>query len=117
MNVLELMDETSAVLVAYRVSLGGKEREKKGLMGTPEEGDAGEVEKTDKTVAVVDMGETGLVVGVVAAREGQYVRLGAGRDDKLGGREFDTLVSIRALAGPSRPPGLPCANSKAETPT
>ncbi len=93
MNVLELMDETSAVLVAYRVAMAGGEREARGLMGSPEEGDAGEKEKTDKTVVVVDMGETGLVVGVVAAREGQYVRLGAGRDNKLGGREFDNLVS------------------------
>ena len=94
MNVLELMDETSAVLVAYRVAMPGGERESKGLLGSPEEGEAGEREKTDKIVVVVDMGETGLTVGVVAAREGMYVRLGAGRDDKLGGREFDNLVSF-----------------------
>ncbi len=93
MNVLELMDELSAVLVAYRVTIAGGEREAKGLMGKPEEGDAGDKEPSDKTVVVVDMGETGLNVGVVAARDGQYVRLGSGRDEKVGGRDLDTLVS------------------------
>lgn len=92
-HVLQVLDEAAAVLVGYRVGMA-EERKERGLLGEPEEGDAGEVEKTDKKVVVLDMGETSLSVSVVAVSNGEYTVLGKGRDDKLGGREFDNLVSI-----------------------
>lgn len=88
--VLHILDETAAVLVGYRVGLT-EERKALGLLGSPEEGDAGEKEKRDKRVVVVDMGETSLNVSVVATGEGEYVKL-AHRDHKLGGRDFDDLL-------------------------
>jgi len=91
-NVVQVLDEAAAVLVGYRVGLV-EERKERGLLGKPEEGDAGETEKRDKKVVVLDMGETSLGVSVVAVSEGEYTVLGKGRDDKLGGREFDNLVS------------------------
>lgn len=91
-NILQVLDEAAAVLVGYRVGLS-EERKQRGLLGSPEEGDAGETEKRDKKVVVLDMGETSLGVSVVAVSEGEYTVLGKGREDKLGGREFDNLVS------------------------
>ncbi|WVQ68846.1 uncharacterized protein L199_007055 [Kwoniella botswanensis] len=72
--VLQVLDEAAAVLVGYRV------------------GDAGENEKRDKKVVVLDMGETSLAISVIQVSEGQYTVLNKGRDDKLGGREFDNLL-------------------------
>jgi hypothetical protein len=92
-NILQVLDEAAAVLVGYRVGLS-EERKQRGLLGSPEEGDAGETEKRDKKVVVLDMGETSLGVSVVAVSEGEYTVLGKGREDKLGGREFDNLVSV-----------------------
>lgn len=102
-HVLQVLDEAAAVLVGYRVGLP-EERKERGLLGEAEEGDAGEVEKTDKKVVVLDMGETSLSVSVVAVSGGEYTVLGKGRDDKLGGREFDNLVSqfrLTPLSGTS----------------
>ena len=92
MKVLQVLDEAAAVLVGYRVGLSDQRKER-GLLGEPEEGDAGEVEKRDKKVVVLDMGETSLGVSVVQVADGEYTVLASGRDDKLGGREFDDLVS------------------------
>ncbi|ORX33520.1 putative heat shock protein HSP60 [Kockovaella imperatae] len=91
MQVLQVLDEAAAVLVGYRVGLS-EERKERGLLGQPEEGSAGEEEKRDKRVVVLDMGETSLSVSVVQVSEGEYTVLGRGRDDKLGGREFDDLL-------------------------
>lgn len=91
MHIVQVLDEAAAVLVGYRVGLS-QERVERGLLGNPEEGNAGEVEKRDKKVAVLDMGETSLAISVVNVSEGEYTVLGKGRDDKLGGREFDNLV-------------------------
>lgn len=95
-HVLQVLDEAAAVLVGYRVGLS-EERKERDLLGIPEEGDAGEVEKRDKRVVVVDMGETSLAMSVVAVGEGDYTVLAKSRDDKLGGREFDNLVSLLRL--------------------
>ncbi|WWC87295.1 uncharacterized protein L201_002183 [Kwoniella dendrophila CBS 6074] len=73
-TVLQVLDEAAAVLVGYRV------------------GNAGEEEKRDKKVVVLDMGETSLAITVVLVSEGEYTVLNKGRDDKLGGREFDNLL-------------------------
>ncbi|WWD00171.1 hypothetical protein V866_007080 [Kwoniella sp. B9012] len=89
--VLQVLDEAAAVLVGYRVGLS-EERKSRGLLGKPEEGDAGENEKRDKKVVVLDMGETSLAISVIQVSEGQYTVLNKGRDDKLGGREFDNLL-------------------------
>lgn len=90
-KVLQVLDEAAAVLVGYRVGLS-EERKSRGLLGEPEEGNAGEEEKSHKKVVVLDMGETSLAVSVVAVSEGEYTVLGKGREDKLGGREFDNLL-------------------------
>lgn len=87
-NVIEVLDEAAAVLVGYRVGMP-EERKERGLLGEPEEGNAGEEEPRDKKVAVLDMGETSLSISVIAVGDGEYTVLGKGRDDKLGGREFD----------------------------
>jgi heat shock protein 1/8 len=92
LHVVQVLDEAAAVLVGYRVGLS-EERKERGLLGNPEEGDAGQTEKRDKKVVVLDMGETSLAVSVVAVSDGEYTVLGKGRDDKLGGREFDNVVS------------------------
>ena len=92
MHVAQVLDEAAAVLVGYRVGLS-EERKERGLLGSPEEGDAGEEEKRDKRVVVLDMGETSLAISVIGVAEGEYAVLGKGRDEKLGGREFDNLVS------------------------
>ena len=97
MHIVQVLDEAAAVLVGYRVGLA-EERKERGLLGKPEEGDAGEEEKRDKKVAVLDMGETSLAISVVNVAEGEYTVLGKGRDDKLGGREFDNLVSYNRLS-------------------
>jgi heat shock protein 1/8 len=91
LNVVQVLDEAAAVLVGYRVGLN-EERKERGLLGSPEEGDAGENEKRDKKVVVLDMGETSLGVSVISVADGEYSVLAKGRDDKLGGREFDNLV-------------------------
>lgn len=91
LNVVQVLDEAAAVLVGYRVGMN-EERKDRGLLGSPEEGDAGETEKRDKKVVVLDMGETSLGVSVVSCADGEYSVLAKGRDDKLGGREFDNLV-------------------------
>jgi heat shock protein 1/8 len=91
LNVVQVLDEAAAVLVGYRVGMN-EERKERGLLGSPEEGDAGENEKRDKKVVVLDMGETSLGVSVVSCADGEYSVLAKGRDDKLGGREFDNLV-------------------------
>lgn len=89
--VVQILDETAAALVAYRVGLV-EERKERDLLGSPEEGDAGQMESRDKTVAVVDLGETSLHVTIAQTGEGEYVKLAEKRDDKLGGRAFDDLV-------------------------
>ncbi|WVQ83959.1 hypothetical protein IAT38_006104 [Cryptococcus sp. DSM 104549] len=73
-KVLQVLDEAAAVLVGYR------------------EGNAGAVENRDKRVVVLDMGETSLGVSVVQVSDGEYTVLAKGREDKLGGREFDNLL-------------------------
>ena len=98
MQVLQVLDEAAAVLVGYRVGLS-EERKERGLLGEPEEGEAGEEEKRDKKVVVLDMGETSLGVSVIQVSEGEYTVLARGRDDKLGGREFDNLVSCSMAIG------------------
>lgn len=98
MHIVQVLDEAAAVLVGYRVGLS-EERKERGLLGKPEEGNAGEEEKRDKKVAVLDMGETSLAISVVNVAEGEYTVLGKGRDDKLGGREFDNLVSHAVSSG------------------
>lgn len=90
--VIQLLDETAAALVAYRVGLV-EERKERDLLGSPDEGDAGKMESRDKTVAVVDLGETSLCVTVAQTGEGEYVKLSQIRDDKMGGRAFDDVVS------------------------
>lgn len=97
MHIVQVLDEAAAVLVGYRVGLS-EERKERGLLGKPEEGNAGDEEKRDKKVAVLDMGETSLAVSVVNVSEGEYTVLGKGRDEKIGGREFDNLVSLFAIA-------------------
>ena len=97
MHIVQVLDEAAAVLVGYRVGLS-EERKERGLLGKPEEGNAGDEEKRDKKVAVLDMGETSLAVSVVNVSEGEYTVLGKGRDEKIGGREFDNLVSVFAIA-------------------
>jgi molecular chaperone DnaK (HSP70) len=87
-NVIEVLDEAAAVLVGYRAGMP-EERKERGLLGSPEEGNAGEEEARDKKVVVLDMGETSLSISVIAVADGEYTVLGKGRDDKLGGREFD----------------------------
>ncbi|BEJ04058.1 hypothetical protein CcaverHIS641_0112330 [Cutaneotrichosporon cavernicola] len=87
-NVIEVLDEAAAVLVGYHAGMP-EERKENGLLGEPEEGNAGEEEARDKKVVVLDMGETSLSISVVAVTDGEYTVLGKGRDDKLGGREFD----------------------------
>jgi molecular chaperone DnaK (HSP70) len=91
LNVVQVLDEAAAVLVGYRVGMN-EERKERGLLGNPEEGDAGETEVRDKKVVVLDMGETSLGVSVISVADGEYSVLAKGRDDKLGGREFDNLV-------------------------
>lgn len=95
-HVLQVLDETAAVLVGYRATLS-EERKERGLLGKPEEGDAGKNEARDKKIVVVDMGETSLSVTAVAAAEGEYTLLAADRDSKLGGREFDNLVCVLSV--------------------
>lgn len=90
-NVIQVLDEAAAVLTGYRAGMT-EERKARGLLGSPEEGDAGEHEKQDKKVVVLDMGETSLAVSVVAVSDGIYTVLAKGRDDKLGGRELDALL-------------------------
>ncbi|OCF38250.1 hsp71-like protein, partial [Kwoniella heveanensis CBS 569] len=90
-HVIQVLDEAAAVLVGYRAGLS-EERKQRGLLGNPEEGNAGEEEKGDKRVVVLDMGETSLGVSVVQVSQGEYTVLAKGRDDKLGGREFDNLL-------------------------
>lgn len=90
-NIIQVLDEAAAVLVGYRAGLT-EERKERGLLGEPEEGNAGEEEPRDKKVAVLDMGETSLAISVIAVNEGEYTVLAKGRDDKLGGREFDNLL-------------------------
>lgn len=92
-NVLQVLDEAAAVLVGYRAGLS-EERKARGLLGKPEEGNAGEEEARDKRVVVLDMGETSLAVSVIQVAEGEYTVLAKAREDKLGGREFDNLVSL-----------------------
>lgn len=87
-NVIHVLDEAAAVLVGYHTGMS-EDRKERGLLGQPEEGNAGEEEPRDKKVAVLDMGETSLSVSVIAVADGEYTVLGKGRDDKLGGREFD----------------------------
>jgi heat shock protein 1/8 len=84
-KVLQIIDESAAVLVGYRAGLP-EARAERGL--EPEGG-----EKIDKVVAVVDVGETGVEVEVVAVRNGEYVHLGGGRDETVGGRELNKVVS------------------------
>ncbi|WOO77904.1 Heat shock protein 70 [Vanrija pseudolonga] len=90
-NVVQVLDESAAVLVGYRAGLS-EERKARGLLGEPEEGNAGEEEPRDKKIAVLDMGETSLAISVIAVSEGEYTVLSKSRDDKLGGREFDNLL-------------------------
>ncbi|KAL1408509.1 Hsp70 protein that interacts with Zuo1p [Vanrija albida] len=90
-NVVQVLDESAAVLVGYRAGLS-EERKARGLLGQPEEGNAGEEEARDKKIVVLDMGETSLAVSVIAVSEGEYTVLSKSRDDKLGGREFDNLL-------------------------
>lgn len=90
-HVLQVLDEAAAVLVGYRVGLS-EERKARGLLGSPEEGDAGEEEKPHKKVAVLDVGETSVAASVVTVSDGEYTVLAKGRDDKIGGREFDNLL-------------------------
>ena len=92
-NVIQVLDEAAAVLVGYRVGLH-EERKARGLLGRPDEGNAGEEEARDKRVVVLDMGETSLAVSVIQVAEGEYTVLAKAREDKLGGREFDNLVSL-----------------------
>lgn len=89
--VLQLLDETAAVLVGYRVGLT-EERQERALLGKPEEGDKGDREDRDKTVVVVDLGETSLNVAVCKTGEGEYVKLAQGRETNLGGKTFDDLL-------------------------
>jgi molecular chaperone DnaK (HSP70) len=116
-KVLQVLDEAAAVLVGYRVGLN-EERKERGLLGRPEEGDAGEVEPRDKKVVVLDMGETSLGVSVIAVSEGEYTVLGKGRDDKLGGREFDNLLLkhfAKEFTKKTKVPlELPCSESAPE---
>lgn len=84
-NVLQVLDEAAAVLVGYRAGLT-EERAERGLLGDLE------AEKSDKKVAVLDVGETSVGVSVVAVSNGEYSVLAKGRDDKIGGREFDNLL-------------------------
>jgi heat shock protein 1/8 len=95
-KVLQIIDESAAVLVGYRAGLV-KERQEVGYVSK------GEEEKADKTVVVVDVGETGVEVEVVAVREGSYIHLGGGRDESVGGRELDKVVSssIHLAVSPS----------------
>ena len=86
-NVLQVLDEAAAVLVGYRAGLT-EERKERGLLGDADE------EKSDKKVAVLDVGETSVGVSVVAVSNGEYAVLAKGRDDKIGGREFDNLVRV-----------------------
>lgn len=95
--LVQLLDETAAALVAYRVGLV-EERKERGLLGSAEEGDAADEEVRDKTVVVVDLGETSLNVTVVQSGEGEYVELARHRDDSLGGRAFDDLVSATPVS-------------------
>nr|XP_019008890.1 hsp71-like protein [Kwoniella pini CBS 10737]OCF47671.1 hsp71-like protein [Kwoniella pini CBS 10737] len=67
--VLQVLDEAAAVLVGYRVGLS-----------------------EERKMVVLDMGETSLAVSVVQVSEGEYTVLNKGRDDRLGGREFDNLL-------------------------
>lgn len=90
-NVIQVLDECAAVLVGYRAGMP-EERKERGLLGQPEEGTAGEAEARDKKVVVLDMGETSLAVSVISVADGEYTVLNKGRDDKLGGREFDNLL-------------------------
>ncbi|KAL7415558.1 Hsp70 protein-domain-containing protein [Mrakia frigida] len=84
-NLLQIVDESAAVLVGYRAGLV-EERKERGFNATEEE------EKADKIVAVVDVGETGVEVEVVAVRAGEYVHLGGARDETIGGRELDKVL-------------------------
>ncbi|RXK42166.1 hsp71-like protein [Tremella mesenterica] len=99
-NVLQVLDEAAAVLVGYRVGLSE------------------ELEKRDKKVVVLDMGETSLGVSVIACSEGEYTVLGKGRDDKLGGREFDNLLLkhfAKEFTKKTKVPlDLPCAEGAPE---
>lgn len=90
-NVIQVLDEAAAVLVGYRAGMT-EERAERGLLGSPEEGNAGEFEPRDKKVVVLDMGETSLNISVIAVSDGEYTVLSKSRDDKLGGREFDNLL-------------------------
>lgn len=92
-DVIQVLDEAAAVLVGYRAGLS-EERKARGLLGRPDEGNAGEEEAKDKRVVVLDMGETSLAVSVIQVAEGEYTVLAKAREDKLGGREFDNLVSF-----------------------
>ncbi|KAJ9124914.1 hypothetical protein QFC24_002843 [Naganishia onofrii] len=89
--VLQILEETAAVLVGYRVGLT-EERQERALLGQPEEGHKGEREDRDKTVVVVDLGETSLNVAVCKTGEGEYVKLAQGRELNLGGKSFDDLL-------------------------
>lgn len=90
-NLLQIIDESAAVLVGYRAGLVNERRDI-GFNATEEE------EKADKVVAVVDVGETGVEVEIVAVRAGEYVHLGGARDESIGGRELDKVVSTIGLS-------------------
>jgi heat shock protein 1/8 len=109
-NVVQVLDEAAAVLVGYRVGLS-EERKERGLLGKPEEGEAGEVEKRDKKVVVLDMGETSLAVTIVSVAEGEYSVLGRGREEKLGGREFDNLVRVLSSSGDNKLTRISCSST------
>ncbi|TYJ58167.1 hypothetical protein B9479_000991 [Cryptococcus floricola] len=106
-NVLQVLDEAAAVLVGYRTGLS-EERKERGLLGNPEEGNAGEEEARDKRVVVLDMGETSLNVTVAQVSEGEYTVLAKGQDDKLlkhFAKEFTkkTKIALDLPCGESAP--------------
>lgn len=86
LKVLQIIDESAAVLVGYRAGLP-VERKERGFAAADAE------DKADQVVVVVDVGETGTEVEVVAVREGEYVHLGGSRND-VGGRELDRVVRV-----------------------
>lgn len=90
-NVVQIIDESAAVLVGYRAGLPAERLER----GYVPEGQ--EEETADKVVVVVDVGETGVEVEMVAVRQGQYIHLGGGRDESVGGRELNKVVSAASL--------------------
>ncbi|CDZ97976.1 Molecular chaperones HSP70/HSC70, HSP70 superfamily [Phaffia rhodozyma] len=85
-NVLQIIDESAAVLVGYRAGLPAERLERGFAPNGQDE------EKADKVVVVVDVGDTGVEVEMVAVRQGQYVHLGGGRDETVGGRELNKVL-------------------------